>query len=208
MPFEWGRAFGELAGYYPSAPLLDRAPRGDGHPVLTLPGFLAGDSSTRILRRYLKRLGYSAHPWKLGRNFGRTGVVQEKLFERVTELAERHERKISIVGWSLGGVYARELAKHLPNHVRQVITLGSPFGRSMPPRVPTTAIWSKTDGITDWRDCREVDGPQRENIEVPGSHCGLGWNALVLWAIADRLAQPEGDWQPFQREGWRGWLYR
>jgi hypothetical protein len=234
---EGPRAFVERLSCFAAGDLLARAPRGDGHPVLVLPGFLAADDSTRPLRRYLKRLDYGAHPWLLGRNLGARGPVRERLAQRALELSERHGRKISIVGWSLGGIYARELAKRMPERVRQVITLGSPFGdvarptsfarwfesasgrdlasempdlvariRSAPP-VPATAIYSKSDGIAHWRACRESDGPQRENIEVPGSHCGLGWNPLVLWAIADRLALAEGEWRPFAREGWRSYLY-
>jgi pimeloyl-ACP methyl ester carboxylesterase len=209
LPFEGVRAFAERLAHVPAAPLLDRAPRGDGHPVLVLPGFLAADDSTRVLRRYLKRLGYSAHPWLLGRNLGPNARLREKLGARLEELSDRHGRKLSLVGWSLGGIYARQLAKRMPERVRQVITLGSPFGASSaPPPVPATAIYSKTDGITHWAHCRESEGHGRENIEVPGSHCGLGWNALVLWAIADRLALEESDWRPFEREGWHGFLYR
>jgi hypothetical protein len=237
LALEGPRALLERLSYVAAADLLERAPRGDGHPVLVLPGFLAADDSTRPLRSYLKRLGYSAHPWLLGRNLGARGSVRERLASRAAALADRFGRKITLVGWSLGGIYARELAKRMPDRVRQVITLGSPFGdvarptsfarwfesasgrdlgsemsdvvariRSAPP-VPATAIYSKSDGITHWRACRESDGPRRENIEVPGSHCGLGWNPLVLWAIADRLALAEGEWKPFEREGWRAYLY-
>ena len=142
---------------------------------------MASDDSTGILRRYLKRLGYASHPWLLGRNLGAPNFVRERLVDRAAELYARYERKISIVGWSLGGIYAREIAKLMPTRVRQVITLGSPFGdvsrptsfsrffeyasgrdlasempeqveriRSAPP-VPSTAIYSKSDGITHWR---------------------------------------------------------
>jgi len=87
------------------------------------------------------------------------------------------------------------------------VTCASPFTNPAAPPVPSTAIFSKSDGITHWRVCREEDGPGRDNIEVSGSHCGLGWNPLVLWAIADRLAQKEDEWAPFDREGWRAYLY-
>jgi pimeloyl-ACP methyl ester carboxylesterase len=211
LALEGQRAFAEWLSYFPAAPLLERAPRGDGHPVLVLPGFMAGDDSTGLLRRYLKRLGYRAHPWLLGRNLGAPGVLRERLLERAEGLSARHGRKLSLVGWSLGGIYARELARLMPERVRQVITLGSPFAdprRSRAPLpVPTTAIYSRTDGIVHWESCRESDGPERESIEIPGSHCGLGFNPLVLWAIADRLALPEEDWRPFERAGWRSYLY-
>jgi pimeloyl-ACP methyl ester carboxylesterase len=237
LALEAPRALLERLSLVAAADLLERAPRGDGQPVLVLPGLLSADVSTQPLRGYLKRLGYSAHPWLLGRNLGARGAVREKLGFRAAELAERFGRKISIVGWSLGGIYARELAKRMPERVRQVITLGSPFGdvtrptsfarwfesetgrdlasemphvveriRAAPP-VPSTAIYSRSDGITHWRVCRESDGPRRENIEIFGSHWGLSWNPLALWAIADRLAQPEDAWKPFGRDGWRAYLY-
>jgi pimeloyl-ACP methyl ester carboxylesterase len=223
--------------------LLKRAPRGEGQPVLVLPGFMAGDDSTRILRRFLKERGYSAHPWLQGRNRGPGGGVREALRERVSELAGRYGQKISIVGWSLGGIYARELAKHAPDQIRQVISLGSPFAdvsrpsnatrtfdfvsrreerapdasrrarareiqRPTPTSVPSTAIFTKTDGVVHWRACLEPVADHTENIEVPGSHCGLGHNPLVLYAVADRLSQPEGLWRPFDFRGWRGRMYR
>jgi pimeloyl-ACP methyl ester carboxylesterase len=206
FPFEGQRAFFEWLSFCGVSRLLKQAPRGDGHPVLVLPGFLAGDDSTRILRSYLKSLGYAVHPWLQGRNLAHP-TLREGLVDRMSDLHQRYDRKLSLVGWSLGGVYARALARRMPQHVRQVITLGSPFGASHPPPVPSTAIFSKSDGITPWEACREPVGPRLENIEVMGSHCGLGWNALVLWAIADRLSQLEGDWQPFARHGWRGIAY-
>lgn len=142
---------------------------------------------------------------------------------RLQELAARYGRRISLVGWSLGGIYARELAREYPSLVRQVVTLGSPFGaengpdgydgaeraarRRTAPPVPCTAIYSKSDGVVSWEACREADGPQTENIEVTATHLGMGVNPLVLWAIADRLAQAEGAWKPFDRTGWHGVVY-
>ena len=234
---EGQRAFLESLTLPPAAPLLMSAPRGDGHPVLVLPGFAAGDGSTRVLRQYLRRLGYAAEPWKLGRNMGPGRELRARLSRRVGELERKHRRRLSLVGWSLGGVFARELAKRTPASVRQVVTLGSPFadsGRSsnasrmfefvsgprvrsrdgisaalrQPPDCPSTSIFSKTDGIVHWRACLEPETDHTENIEVPGSHCGLGFNPLVLYAIADRLGQAEGAWQPFDRSGWRGRVYR
>ncbi len=234
---EGQRAFLESLTLIPSQPWLRRTPRGDGHPVLVLPGFTAGDGSTRVLRRFLRERGYAPHPWLLGRNLGiRTGL-REGLEERVESLAARYGRKLSLVGWSLGGIYARELAKRMPEHVRQVVTLGSPFadagrasnasrlfdrlsGRRVAnsrsamsdrlrraPDMPSTAIFSKTDGVVHWSACLEPETDHTENIEVPGSHCGLGFNPLVLYALADRLSQPEGTWKPFERTGWRRAVY-
>lgn len=234
---EGQRALAEAFTLLPASPLLSRAPRGDGHPVMVLPGFTGDDISTGVLRGYLRQRGLDAHPWLLGRNLGMPGSVS-RIVERVAELYGRSDRKVSLVGWSLGGIYAREVAKQIPHQVRQVITLGSPFadagretnvsrlfellsGRSRAelghdlrerlrtaPPVPSTAILSRTDGVAHWRACREMEGPQAENIEVPSSHYGLGVNPLVLYAIADRLAQAEGAWRPFARDGWRRLLYR
>ena len=227
-----GRAFFELAALLPAYPVLRRAPRGDGHAVLVLPGFLADDFSTRALRGFLRSRGYSAHGWRLGRNLGPNPELIGHLVERFRELRNRSERKLTLIGWSLGGVYARELARNFPSDVRQVITLASPFrdlsATSVPPLlrrfgsrhrpandsqraqlgepipVPATAIYSKTDGIAAWQSCMEPPGPLSENIEVESSHLGIGHHPVVLLTIADRLAQPEGEWQPFQvPAGWR-----
>jgi esterase/lipase len=226
-----GRAAGELATTLALRPLLRRLKRGDGHPVLLLPGFLASDFSTRPLRRFLRDLGYHAHRWELGRNLGPQGDLEDRMRERLEEVHSRHGRRVSIVGWSLGGVYARALANRLPQQVRSVITLGSPFARDTKannsvrlfefitkerldeidserlaevrktPPVPTTSIFSRTDGVTAWQTSIEAEAPLAESVEVPGSHLGLGFNPLVLYIIADRLTQPEGDWRPLFRAG-------
>ena len=219
-------------------PLLRRAPRGDGHSVLVLPGFTAGDGSTGQIRRYLREQGHWAHGWRQGLNLGPSAEMRDALASRVDELAERSGRKVSLVGWSLGGVYARELAKRMPDRVRGVVTLGSPFadaGRASnvsrlfdwvaggrrqpvdrrgvashlrePPPMPSTAIFTRADGVVHWKACLEPERPHTENIEVPGSHTGLGFNALALYVLADRLSQPEGEWAPFDRTGWRRLLY-
>lgn len=229
------RAIWELTAFFAAYPLLRLAPRGDGHPVLVLPGLAASDTSTRPLRTFLKDQGYHAHGWKLGANHGPRPGAEAKMQARLAELAERHQRKVSLIGWSLGGVFAREMARRAPEQVRSVITLGSPFagapkasnawklyerasGRNAsdwperermrtPPPVPSTAIFSRSDGIVAWQGCLEQEGPTSENIEVEGSHCGLGHNPAVLYAIADRLAQSEGAWRPFDRNGIKGLIY-
>src|SRR3982750_2080284 len=110
-----------------AVPLLRWAPRGEPHPVLVLPGLMASDLSTRVLRTWLGRLGYPVVGWALGRNRGPTQEVLSELPLLVDRLAREHGTSVSIVGWSLGGIYARRLARRAPRQVRQVISLGSPF---------------------------------------------------------------------------------
>ena len=222
------RAWLEFASLIPALPVLQAAPRGDGHPVLVLPGWLASDTSTRALRWFLRDRGYHAHGWRLGRNHGPTSEIVNGLGARLAALRARHGRRISLVGWSLGGIYARELARRRPDDVRQVITLASPFrdpdatsafiarlaGRRptrapdvlerlrSPLPVPTTAIYSRTDGIVAWQSCVEPRGEQSESIEVGTSHCGMGHHPAALLVIADRLAQPDGTWRHFEPRGW------
>jgi pimeloyl-ACP methyl ester carboxylesterase len=230
-----GRAWLEGGAALALLPLWRLAPRGDGHPVLVLPGLGAGDESTAILRAFLRGRGYAVSRWGQGPNFGMRPGVLRRTRELITGLASRHGRKVSLIGWSLGGIYARELAKQEPAAVRLVISLASPFTghpratnafrlyqwmsghpirapeiheplRASPP-VPTTSIWSRTDGVVSWRCSVERVKPFVENIEVFASHFGIGMHPLVLYAIADRLAQPEGQWTPFRREGWRALVY-
>lgn len=212
-------------------PLLMRAPRGDRHPVLALPGFLASDLSMVPMRRYLSELGYDAHAWRMGRNLGGLARMRDALRGRLAEIHAATGRKVSLVGWSLGGVYARDLALHAPDLVRYVITLGSPFANDVRATnatrlyealsgerledhaelshaiagdlsVPATSIYSRADGVVNWRTCLLRPSDRAENIEVHfASHVGLGVNPAVLWAVADRLAQPEGEFWPFDRAG-------
>src|SRR3954447_5548180 len=113
-----------------AVPLLRWAPRGEPHPVLVLPGLMASDLSTRVLRAWLSRLGYPVVGWALGRNRGPTQEVMSELPQLIDRLARQHGTSVSIVGWSLGGIYARRLARRAPRQVRQVISLGSPFSLS------------------------------------------------------------------------------
>jgi pimeloyl-ACP methyl ester carboxylesterase len=204
------RAVPEFASFVATAgPLLVAAPRGDGHPVLVLPGFRGDDDSTRPLRWFLRRLGYHVHGWGLGTNVGPTARITDGLTARFADLVERHDEPVSVIGWSLGGVYARAVGRRQPGHVRQVITLGSPL-RGTPdaaPAVPVTSIYSRTDAIVPWRASLLADGPRRENVEIRGSHLGLGHNPSALIVVADRLAQPLDGWQPFRAPRWaRLWL--
>ena len=237
LMFLEGRALPELGAFLGALPLLGLAPHGDGHPVLVLPGLVASDVSTRPLRAFLKSRGYAVSGWRQGRNLGLRPGVQHAMVDLVHELNDTHGRTVSLVGWSLGGLYARQLAKMMPKRVRQVITLGSPFasnpkatnawrvyemasGRRADeedprfggtlagaPPVPTTAIFSRTDGICAWQGCREQTSSMAESIEVESSHCGMGHHPAAVYAVADRLAQKEGQWAPFDRSGWRSLVY-
>ena len=160
-------------------------------------------------------------------NRGPDEKLSLRMQERLAHLAERHDRKVSLIGWSLGGIYARELARGHPELVRSVITLATPFrdisathaarlvpirpgGRPLdearelrawlaqPIDVPTTSIFSRSDGIVHWQSCLEHSGRERENVEVDCSHTGMGFHPQVLGVVADRLAQPEGSWRPYR----------
>lgn len=234
LAMEW-RAAWEFGAAIASYPLLRQAPRGDGHAVIVFPGLAASDITTLPLRAFLRDRGYRPTGWDLRFNFGpRRGVIERSL-DRVRRLRKASGRKVSLVGWSLGGVYARELAKMAPGDVRCVVTLGTPFTghpranhawrlyeaasghrvteaefaavRRTPP-VPTTSIFSRSDGIVAWQCCLQEQERCAESIEVQASHFGIGLHPAAWFALADRLAQPEDRWQPFDRAGWREWLYR
>jgi pimeloyl-ACP methyl ester carboxylesterase len=226
-------------------PLLWRTtPRGDGHPVLLVPGFTASDATLVGLRLFLQSRGYHVETWGLGQNTGFQRKFTLALEQKVRHLHHQHGRKVSLVGWSLGGVYAFYTAHAAPECVRSVISLGSPmrvtaggigvpllvralyryFAHPMgpvahvanvrakilhsPPPLPSTCIYSSTDGVVP-AAAAQLDGdhPLHENVWVPGSHVGLGFNPVVMWVLADRLAQPEGAWQPFRPQGALGALY-
>lgn len=224
------RAPWELGALVPSWPWLVRAPSGDGHCVIVFPGLGASDSSTLPLRSYLQTLGYDVSGWNQGHNFGPRSGILETAKRQVIDTYAATGQPVSLVGWSLGGIYARELAKQLPECVRSVVTLGTPFSGShkstnawrfyeltsgrdiaaetqkfdLPdaPPVPTTSIYSRTDGVVAWpasiqQPC--AHNPHTENIEVFASHLGLGLNPTAWWAVADRLAQPAGQWRRFTR---------
>lgn len=210
-----------------SAPILATAPRGDRHPVLVLPGFMTNDTWTIGLRTAVRSFGYRAHRWNLGRNVGPTSKALDGMAARLDELVDRYDEPVSIIGWSLGGIFARRLARQAPEKVRQVITLGSPIrlhthGQSWagplynrfasrhveeldlpleaaaePLTMPATSIYSRIDGIVAWQACLDEPGANAENIAVWSSHFGFGQHPAALWAIADRLAQPVGHWRPF-----------
>ncbi len=229
------RALLEYGGLAAALPvLLARSEPGDGHPVLVFPPWFGDDSITWPLRRVLRARGYAAQGWGLGRNLGANPELADGVVARVDAAAERAGRRVSIVGWSAGGIAAREAARLRPERVRGVVTLGSPFQQDVrdtalgriyrrlsgpdfeqvvndesverlrtPPPVPSTAIYSATDGVVPPEACRERPGRHAENIRVPGSHCGLAHNPVAIYAVLDRLAQREGAWRPFEASGAR-----
>lgn len=214
--------------------VLAGSPRGDSHAVLVLPGFATDDRATLLLRLFLRSLGYDVRSWDLGWNLDHrtVGLKGERLSQRIHAIREETGRPISLVGWSLGGVIAREAARRHPEDIRQVVTMGSPFGGdptansirdlyemlsgnrvdspaallrfaagAEPLPVPSTAIFSRSDGIAAWENCRAEIDAITENVEVHSSHLGMVANAAVFHIVADRLAQPEGAWRPFERDG-------
>lgn len=201
------RAAFELTQLAGSIPWLLLSPRGDGHPVVVLPGFLANDLSTAMLRWHLAERGYQVRGWGLGLNDGPSDELASALLDLVREAASGG-RRVSLVGWSLGGVFAWEAAAAEPELVRQVITMGSPLhlasSRAHRSPVPLSAVYSRTDAIVDWRHAVAPPGPRRESIEVRGSHLGLAHNVQVLLVVADRLAQPYGLWEPYAEGGGSG----
>jgi len=224
------RAGGELATSVGLMPFLRLLRAGDGHPVLVLPGFMASDRSTIPLRTFLRSKGYAVSAWELGRNLGPTPEVMAGLPRHLRSIVQEYGRKVSLVGWSLGGVYARWLARIDPDRVRYVVTLGTPVRRvvettsnasglfdylrpyheeghpsldnGMPLDVPTTAIHTRSDAIVPWQTCMIDPGAQSENVRVAGSHSGLGFNPAALYVVADRLALPEGEWLPLRVKRW------
>lgn len=220
---------------YANMRLMDRSslPRGEHHPVVVFPGLCSDAQWTGPVLSLCTELGYTAYDWGRGFNTGPRGDVDEwlaALAKDIGQMLDAHREPATLVGWSLGGIYAREVAKHLGRkRVRQVVSIGSPFAgepehtnasllyrllngqapalteplrerlKSAPP-VPTTSIYSRTDGVVAWQACIQQGGhPHVENIEVESSHCGMGWNASVLGILADRLSQPLHGWRPFQR---------
>jgi pimeloyl-ACP methyl ester carboxylesterase len=178
-----------------------RGPRGpaDGQPVLVIPGFLCGDQTTFSLRRELARAGFRVHGWKQGWNLGAKPDTLHKLGERIESLG--HARPIVIVGWSLGGLFAREYARYHPEQVKAVVTLGSPFSgdphqnRVWPlyervakhrvdeppipritdkPPVPHLAIWSRRDGLIAPRAARGLEHERDEEVELRCHHMAFG----------------------------------
>lgn len=206
------------------------APVGDGHPVIIFPGLATDGSAVEPLRDYCESLGYTAIDWGKGYNTGTKGDLDAWLADlasHTAELLDRYPDTATLIGWSLGGLYAREVGKLLAPQVRQVITIATPFNAEAdhtnvgwlfrmlsgasaaidpalskrlrtPPPLPTTSIYSRSDGVVAWETCCHArTSRQVQDIEIDGSHIGMGWNPAVLEIVADRLAQHPAGWQPY-----------
>ena len=204
-----------IAGFGARLPPLAELQHGDGHPVLVIPGLLSSDFLIRRFRALLTRLDYDVEGWGAGINLGPTPASWRIVEQRLTAMATRSGRTVSLVGHSLGGVIARALAYEHPEWVRRVITVCSPFQLptamrfealcwllcrtrsdpeimlariAEPPPVPTTAIYSQRDGVVAWQSCIDIPGPSRENIAIEGAHSTMMSNSTAMRVIADRLA--------------------
>ena len=213
-------AFGilELARLLSYAPNLIRQARGKKEPVLVIPGFGTSDNMTAVLRLYLKFLNYTPIGWGLGRNHGKVPKLLDLLSKKFFPGGTAPAGPLHLVGWSLGGYLARELAREYPEQVRQVITFGSPviggpkytvtagwykkmgydldeIEQTVADRykkmlsVPVTAVYSKKDRIVAWQACIDLRSPNVEHIEVKTTHTGFGFSPDVFQIIAARLAQ-------------------
>lgn len=205
---------------------LARQPKGQGQPVLVLPGFGASDASTAVLRAYVRYLGYRPRGWGLGRNTGDVPALLARVVEQLDQFAAEERQPVALIGWSLGGVLAREAARERPAAARLVITLGSPVvggpkytaaaayyrrqgfdlddieaqvaaRNERPIETPITAIYSRSDAVVAWRACIDRHAPNVDHVEVESTHLGLGFSPRVFEIIAERLARP-------QRPGRRG----
>jgi len=232
LGFEPWRAAFEFASHKLGRKDATVAP-GDGHPVIIFPGMASDGTATAPLRHHCESLGYRALDWGRGFNTGPQGDIDTWLAELAAHTARMlapFDQSATLIGWSLGGLYAREVAKLLGPKVRQVITIGTPFNASADhtnvgwlfrllsgespkfdaalsarlghaPDVPTTSIYSRSDGVVAWQTCLHDDASHEvQDVEVRGSHIGLGWNPAVLRVVADRLAQRPGHWLPYAGE--------
>lgn len=230
---DFARSVWEWGVYAATWPSMATAPMSaDSQPVLVLPGFLTSDLTTTPLRTTLNNLGYPTYGWDLGVNIGPTDRILRGMRTALDDVYRRHGQPVSLIGWSLGGIFARELSRETPEKVRQVITLGSPFrmethdqsrakplfnllsrfharelgtpleADAAPLPMPSTAFYSRLDGIVAWQVCRDEPSTLSENIEILSSHLGFGHNLAAVWGVADRLAMPAGELTPFRPPTW------
>ncbi|HYD17847.1 MAG TPA: alpha/beta fold hydrolase [Patescibacteria group bacterium] len=214
----------EALAQTPAQARLAEAPQGDGHPVLVIPGFFGNDLHTALLQSRLRDHGYAVYGWDGGMNMGPSEDKARHLEKHLAAIfAANGNRKVSLVGYSLGGVYARELARRHPEYVRDVITLGAPFGqrtamgaveervaeiqkfygtaatdpRDAPP-VPTVSLFSTRDWIAGWREALNKPAPNAHNIRVAEGHAAMPFSADVAALVLRQLAQNGDHWQPLE----------
>ncbi|MEZ5006587.1 MAG: alpha/beta fold hydrolase [Chitinophagales bacterium] len=203
----------ELVNVIPAWSLMESLPRGNGEPVMVVPGLTTNDLSTKIVRSFLNYKGFTAYGWELGFNLTYNEKLEKKLIARVDELYEKHQQKITLIGWSLGGITIRILAKHAPEKIKQVISLGAPFtnikGKTYvswwgslvarqrvknfnevwtreaaeQPLMPSTSIYSKNDGMVSWQYC--IDWETGPKTQNIEVYCNhLGFGMTpTVWAI-------------------------
>ena len=217
-----GRAAIEASQLMLQFPLLRlQAKKGRGEPVIVLPGFMADDSSTAVLRYFLNSIGYKSVGWGLGVNRKPMLSLLPQLQSLLDEMVAKHGQKVRLVGWSRGGILSRELARDTPEKVARVITIGSPVkggtgASSIGPmvqrttglssaamsallrdrqqadiKVPVRAIYSKLDGVVNWQACIDHRSPDVEHHEILGSHVGMGTNVDVF-RLLPRLLKDGG----------------
>ena len=175
------RAWVEFGAFLGTWPALKLAPRGDGHPVIVLPGFFAGDASTRVLRSYLRSLGYAVSGWSLGRNRGPTRAALKGMDDLVAKVVQEQGRPASIIGWSLGGIFARQIASRRPADVRQVITLASPYRLNRGDRTRATSPGEVGD--SDMRGGISVvePGGGYQALPMPATSIYTRTDGVVAW---------------------------
>jgi pimeloyl-ACP methyl ester carboxylesterase len=214
------RSLLEWASIYCIFPFIPKRIKGKNKPVLLIPPYLGDDYATSFVRKYLQSLGFTTYKWDLGFNMVKSHYIP-RLEEKLDDIYEKHQEKVSIVGWSGGGIFAKIMANRHPNQVEQIITIGSPVwgvmemktpvygileffrGKSLKernerflkelepiPDVPICCIYTKTDGLLPWKHCMEAETYRKniKNIEVFGSHSGMGANASVMLITANALS--------------------
>ena len=214
------RAPFEFASIALNVKTLRKAPKGNGQPVMLVPGYLADDYSMGPLGAFLQYLGYDVYYTEMGRNMGNINTDMMRLGNRVGSISQAlGAKKVTLIGWSLGGVITREVARLFPDVVQQVLTLGTPIvggpkftsvgkmytklnnidlekfeldvhqRNSIGLTQPVTSIYSKSDGVVSWQASVDIYNQHAVNIEVTGSHIGLGINPKVWLTIANVLGK-------------------